>query len=84
MLTVVFSTFPNSQKPKTRKQAVLKTRRKHVEKDDLAAEKDDLAITIVHYRANTGPLEAIPSLKRPSNTSLDASKPLERVEKSLY
>jgi hypothetical protein len=50
-----FSKFP---KTKTRKQAVLKTRRNHVEMaDDLAA------ITIVHYRAaNTGPVEAIPSL----------------------
>jgi len=51
-----FFTFPNSQKLKTCKQAVQKTRRKHVEKEDL------LAIAIIHYRANTGPLEAIPSL----------------------
>jgi hypothetical protein len=48
-----FSNFPQ---PKKRKQAVQKTRRKHVEKEDL------LAIAIIHYRANTGPLEAIPSL----------------------
>jgi hypothetical protein len=51
-----FSKFP---KTKTRKQAVLKTRRKHVETDDLAT------ITIVHYRSQHRTLEPFQAYRGP-------------------